>query len=139
MTESRKKVGPLTLRARCADNLTSSAEWLLEMVASFAGRGKGLADGVIVQVGWSLLRLRSAGGELAVCEPDFDGNPFRDFRDDVRLTPPFLVEDSAKLIHDPRPALQTGHTRLASARRQELARRRPVPSPRPRPLRPSRA
>ncbi len=97
MAEFRKKVGRVTLRVRCADTLASSAEWLLGVVAAFDGRGKGLADGVIVQVGWSLLRLRKDGGDLTVCEPDFDANPFRDFRDDVTCTLTVLARQN--LVH----------------------------------------
>lgn len=97
MGEFRKKVGRSTLRARCAENLSSSAEWLLNTVASFAGQGKWLADGVIVQVGWSLLRLRGDDAELTVCEPDFNTNPFRDFRDDVTCTLTVLARQN--LIH----------------------------------------
>jgi hypothetical protein len=88
----------LTLRVRCADLLAASAEWLLGAVASFAGRGKGLADGVIVQVGWSLLQLRRDAGELAVCEPNFDTDPFQDFRDDVTCTLTVLARQN--LVHE---------------------------------------
>ena len=97
MADFRKKVGRLTLRTRCSDVLATSAEWLLDVVASYAGRGKGLADSVIIQVGWSLLKLRQDGDELAVCEPDYDGNPFRDFRDDVTCTLTVLARQN--LVH----------------------------------------
>lgn len=97
MVELRKNVGQLILRARSAETVASSVEWLLDEVASFAGPGRGLADGVFVQVGWSLLQLRQDGGELAVCEPDFDGNPLRDFRDDVTRTLTVLARQN--LLH----------------------------------------
>lgn len=79
----RRQIGQWILRARCADSLASQAGWLLDQVASFDGQGKGLADGVTVQVGWCVLRLRQAGNELSVTEPDFASNPFQEFRDDV--------------------------------------------------------
>lgn len=90
MAEFRRQVGRRVLRARCADALAAQAEWLLGVVASFDGRGKGLADGVSIQLGWSLLRLRQDGSELAVCEPDFAANPFEQVRDDV--TRPLTVQ-----------------------------------------------
>jgi hypothetical protein len=74
-----------TLAAECADFLRPQAAAMLETLAALAGKGKGLADGVAVQFGWSVLRLRRRGGELAVCEPDFAGDPFdADSRDLTR-------------------------------------------------------
>src|SRR5690349_14421590 len=74
-----------TLSAECADFLRPQAASLLEALAGLPAAGKGLADGVAVQFGWSVLRLRRRGGELAVCEPDFAGDPFaNDSRDLTR-------------------------------------------------------
>jgi len=95
--EIRKRIGQTVLRARSAAGLESQTEWLLSTVSKFHGQGKGLADGIIVQVGWSLLRMRSDGNELAVCEPDFDGNPFKDFRDDVTTTLMVLASQNTVL------------------------------------------
>src|SRR5262249_23483535 len=67
----------------------------LHAVASFRGRGKGLADGVTVQFGWSVLTLRQRGGELLVCEPDFGGDPFTEVREDVTCTLAVLVGQAA--------------------------------------------
>jgi hypothetical protein len=88
------RVGDVELVASCDDTYARPARSLLEAVASFHGKGKGLADGVTVQFGWSLLTLRRRGDELRVCEPDFDGNPLSEVREDVTCTLAVLVEQA---------------------------------------------
>jgi hypothetical protein len=73
-------IGDVELVARCDDAFAPQARSLLEAVASSHGQGKGLADGVAVQFGWSVLTLRGRGDELLVCEPDFAGDPFYHLR-----------------------------------------------------------
>src|SRR5262249_25141346 len=77
MARQALPVGDMELVACCDDAFAVQTRSLLEAVASL--KGKGLADGVTVQFGWSVLTLRRRGDELLVCEPDFDGDPFRDF------------------------------------------------------------
>jgi hypothetical protein len=89
------RVGDVELVARCDDAYARQAGSLLEAVASFRGKGKGLADGVTVQFGWSLLTLRQRGKELVVCEPDFDGDPLTAVREDVTCTLAVLVGQAA--------------------------------------------
>jgi hypothetical protein len=67
------------------------------VVASFRGQGKGLADGVTVRFGWSVLTLRQQGGQLVVHEPDFGGDPLRGVREDVTCTLRVLVGPAAVL------------------------------------------
>jgi hypothetical protein len=86
VAEFRRAVGQRVLRARCSEALAPQAESLLQAVAGFEAQGRGLADGVTVQFGWSVVRLRDLGRELAVYEPDFAGNPLRNWRDDVTCT-----------------------------------------------------
>lgn len=93
----RKHLGPTLLRVHCNDALAEQAEWLLGLLASFEGWARGLVDGVTIQVGWSVLTLRQEGEELAACEPDFRGDPFRDVRDDVTTTLAVLVRQTSVL------------------------------------------
>jgi hypothetical protein len=86
MGKHTRRVGDVDLVARCDDAFAAQAGSLLEAVASFQGQGKRLADGVRVQFGWSLLTLRRRGSDLVVCEPDFDGDPFHEIREDVTCT-----------------------------------------------------
>jgi hypothetical protein len=91
VTEHALDLGGLKLVARCDDGLAVQARSLLELLAGLRGRGKGLADGVTVQFGWSVLTLRRRGKKLLVCEPDFDGDPFHDLREEVSCTLSVLV------------------------------------------------
>jgi hypothetical protein len=86
MARRTLRIGDVDLVARCDDAFATQAGSLLEAVASFQSQGKRLADGVHVQFGWSLLTLRRRGGDLVVCEPDFDGDPFHEIREDVTCT-----------------------------------------------------
>lgn len=80
------RVGEVELVAHCNDAFAAQAGSMLEAIASFQGQGKRLTDGVHVQFGWSLLILRRCGDDLVVCEPDFDGDPFHEVREDVTCT-----------------------------------------------------
>ena len=75
-----------TLVADCADMVQSQCRGMLAAVASLAGQGSGIADGVKVQFGWSVLTIRQEGSNFRVCEPDFDGDPFTQVRPDVTCT-----------------------------------------------------
>src|SRR5437660_2742911 len=61
MGRHTRQVGDLELVVRCDDAFARQAESLLDVVARFRGEGKGLADGVTVQFGFSLLTLRQHG------------------------------------------------------------------------------
>jgi hypothetical protein len=77
--------GLLTLA--CQDDMAHQGLWLLDLVASRAEVGPGLADGTTVQVGWSVLTLAAtAGGTLEVREPAFDSDPLAATRADVSTT-----------------------------------------------------
>jgi hypothetical protein len=66
-----RKVGPQTLAARCSKVFEGMGEQLLERLAALAGKGKGLADGVTIQYGFSKLTLRQVDDLLVVHEPVF--------------------------------------------------------------------
>src|SRR5437016_1403971 len=95
MGRHSRRVGDLELVATCDDTFARQAESLLAAVASFHGKGKGLADGVTVQFGFSVLALRRRGNELLVCEPDYGGDPFTQTRDDVTCTLAVLTAQAA--------------------------------------------
>lgn len=70
-----RKIGNVTLVAQCLPLLGNPVQWLLETVSSFAGVGRGLADDVTINIGWSFLKLvKQLDGSLMICEPDFRGN-----------------------------------------------------------------
>src|SRR2546423_167176 len=89
------RTGNVELIACCDDAFARQAESLLKVVASFHGKGKGLADGVTVQFGFSLLTLHRQGSDLLVCEPGYGGDPFHEVRQDVTCTLAVLTGQAA--------------------------------------------
>jgi hypothetical protein len=89
------QAGDVRLVTCCDDAFAEPANSLLQAVASFRGRGKGLNDGVTIQFGWSILTLRRQGDELLICEPDFSGDPLTEVREDVTCTLAVLVGQAA--------------------------------------------
>src|SRR6187399_1950478 len=66
------------IEVRCEDNLREQGQWLADTVAEFEARGRGLDDGVAVQIGWTTFVLRAQpDGSLRLCEPDYDADPFK--------------------------------------------------------------
>jgi hypothetical protein len=86
MTQHRLQAGASTLVANCSLALHRQADWLLAALKNLADLGNPLADRTRIQVGWSVLTLRQNGSELAVCEPDFAGNPLANVVEDVTRT-----------------------------------------------------
>jgi hypothetical protein len=74
--------------------LAEPAEVVLEAIAGFEGKGKGLAHDVKVQVGWSVFILRRDGETLRVTQPDFSGDPFRDVVDDCSASIGVITEQA---------------------------------------------
>lgn len=66
--------------------LDDMAEELLDAAASYDGKEKGLADGIRIGFGWMPITLHGKGRELVLCEPDFEGDPGEDLREDVSAT-----------------------------------------------------
>src|SRR5438270_5401230 len=95
MGRHRRRAGDVELVVRCDDAYARQAESLLDVVARFRGEGKGLADGVTVQFGFSLLTLKRRGDQLLVCEPDYGGDPFHAIREDVTCTLAVLLGQAA--------------------------------------------
>ncbi len=75
-----------TLSVSCSKALSEQARWLLDLLTKMNSTGKEMFDGTTIQLGWSILSLRSSGSTLCVCEPNFDTNPFRETRDDLTCT-----------------------------------------------------
>ena len=72
------------IEVRCEDNLREQGQWLADTVAEFEARGRGLDDGVAVQIGWTTFVLRAQpDGSLRLCEPDYDADPFKALRPEV--------------------------------------------------------
>lgn len=92
MTKYTRPVGRATLVVQCSSALAAQAEWLLDTIGAFAQEGKGLADGVRVQVGWSLLTLQQRDAGLVVCEPAFADDPASGLSEDLTTTLTVLAQ-----------------------------------------------
>lgn len=70
----------------CDDSLESHGEWAADIVTNFKDKPPGIEDGVIIQFGWAPLKLIELNNELALCEPDYLGNAFKNFKPDISTT-----------------------------------------------------
>jgi len=72
------------VEVRCEDNLREQGQWLADTIAESEARGRGLEDGVAVDIGWTSFVLRAQpDGSLRVCEPDYAADPFKTLRPEV--------------------------------------------------------
>jgi len=80
-------IGGQTVVVNCEDGLQKQAEWLLDVLVRMHGSGHLIEEGERVQIGGSFLSFRrQSSGDLAVCEPDFEKNPFQEETTDVSCT-----------------------------------------------------
>jgi hypothetical protein len=70
----------------CREELTAQAIWLSTVVENVGGKRTNLVAGATFQIGWSVLKLLKTTEGLMLCEPDFDNDPFHNFREDVSST-----------------------------------------------------
>jgi hypothetical protein len=81
------QIGAKTIIVRCDAALRPQAEWLLAYVRkTFGPDGGKLRDGFKLQVGWSILSLREQNGQLVISEPNYRGDPFTEWHDDISCT-----------------------------------------------------
>ena len=81
----------------CHDALTGQGIWLAELVEKLAHQTGPVIEGASFQIGWSILRLVKKSGALALCEPDFDTDPFVHCRDDISATLTVIAQQHAVL------------------------------------------
>ncbi|MBE7461974.1 MAG: hypothetical protein HS116_00655 [Planctomycetes bacterium] len=86
MVFARKIDGKFEVRLFCAEGLDAQVEWLFSVLSNIALTSKGLFDGCRIQVGWSHFVLYERSFGFVVCEPDFDRNPFLEYRESVTST-----------------------------------------------------
>ena len=99
MTTYSLQLDHRALALQCDSDLEPQAHWLLQTLAQFDHHGKGLVDGVTVQVGWSLLSINQHHQLLAVHEPDYGTNPFANTVADVSRTLRVLTQQRDMLVH----------------------------------------
>jgi hypothetical protein len=90
-----RQIGATRLTTSCAPAQKQQAESVLSTFEQLAAKAPLLA-GTRIRFGWSLLTLRDAeNGTLAVCEPDFSRDPFREIRPDLTVTLDVLARQTA--------------------------------------------
>jgi hypothetical protein len=81
------RIGSKLVAVNCQGALRPQCKWLLGYLReTFSPKVEQLRDGFKLQVGWSTLCLREQDGELLVCEPDYRGDPFTRWHDDITST-----------------------------------------------------
>jgi hypothetical protein len=92
-----------TLSADCSEDLRQQGESVLDTLTELDRRGPRLHDGTRIRFGWSMFTLRAEGETLVVCEPEFNGDPFRNFVAGINTTLRVLRGQSALLhiVHVP--------------------------------------
>jgi hypothetical protein len=80
-------IGGKTVVAQCHEVLAVQAQWLLDYLKKkFALESDKLVDGFKIQVGWSILCLLERDSEFILAEPNYQENPFQDWRDNITDT-----------------------------------------------------
>lgn len=97
MSRYSLNVGGQEVVVNCAPQLERQAASLLELLDMLQLSGEELRGGETVQFGWVLLTLVERGGELVVHEPDFDGDPFTELRDDLTASLTVTAEQAQLL------------------------------------------
>jgi hypothetical protein len=88
-----------TVTAACAPGQEPLARDVLTLLERLAAAG-GVRAGMKIRFGWSLLTLRDEPrGGLTVCEPDFAGDPLRDFRPRLDTTLEVAAAQAALARH----------------------------------------
>jgi len=93
----QKRISAGDLSVSCAEDLAEQAESVINKLVELDRRGPRLQAGTKIRFGWSAFFIRLAGEALSVCEPDFKGDPFRDYVPWIDVTLRVLIEQSRLL------------------------------------------
>lgn len=87
MEFTKRKIGICEIQLHHSSALAPQADWLLSYLEKMHREGYVFFSGMKIQFGWSFLELHEIGRDAYVIrEPDFSGNPFEEFRQDVSVT-----------------------------------------------------
>jgi hypothetical protein len=88
-----REIGEKTVTLQCRDDLEPQADGLLgHLKRTFTPHSEQLKHGFKIQFGWSVLCLLDRTSDMLICEPNFRGNPFQQWSDDVSTTLAVLSE-----------------------------------------------
>src|SRR5262245_11184262 len=78
------QIGTKTVIVKCDDETLAQGEWLLDYLRrTFGDKSGELRDGFKIEFGWTILCLRQEDAGMIVCEPNYRGNPFAEWHEDV--------------------------------------------------------
>jgi len=81
------QIGSKTVVAQCHEVLEIQVQWLLEYLKrKFSVESDKIVDGFKIQVGWSILCFTEKDSEFIICEPNYQGNPFHEWRENITDT-----------------------------------------------------
>jgi hypothetical protein len=100
------EIGNKTVTLQCRDELEPyAAGFLNDLRKTFAPQSERLKHGFRIQWGWGPLCLMDRTPDLLLCEPNFRGNPFLEWSNDVSTTLTVLLQqvDFLRSIDFPLP------------------------------------
>lgn len=77
-----QKVGTWEVQVSCSEKFSDQVSWLFGILTEIEN-SKGFVDGYRIQVGWTYFTLYARSKGFILCEPDFDRNPFLEWREDI--------------------------------------------------------
>ncbi|QGJ70648.1 Hypothetical protein PBC10988_23460 [Planctomycetales bacterium 10988] len=78
------QIGEKTVAIHCQEDLGPFAEGLLAYLKeTFMGHSDQLNDGYKIQFGWTLLKLQQQKGDLVLFEPNYQSDPFTEWRNEI--------------------------------------------------------
>jgi hypothetical protein len=80
------KISNKNLIARCDENFSAQADWLLQTVKEIGEKNGGLKDGETIRLSWTIIKVKETSAEFILCEPDFAGNPFEHTVENVNMS-----------------------------------------------------
>jgi hypothetical protein len=86
-----------TIVANCSPIYEEQINGLFNKLAELDKIGPAITNGSSIQFGWSRLLLKGNEDELIIYEPDFSGNPFKDYVPSIDNTLKILVEQAVLL------------------------------------------
>lgn len=86
MKDFTTKISNKNLIARCDENFSAQADWLLQTVKEIGEKNGGLKDGETIRLSWTIIKVKETETEFILCEPDFAGNPFEHTVESVNMS-----------------------------------------------------
>ncbi len=97
--EYKRKAGKFEIIAYCSEKYEVQVGSLLNKVIELNNKGPKIENGTSIFFGWSRLVVIEKSGKLILHEPDFIGNPFKDYLPQVDITLEIAAQQASFLNH----------------------------------------